>query len=50
MDKITLLLVLVMSENKSSTSYCHFYMFLVLKTLFALLLLVYLLGIVNGMP
>ena len=44
MEKITLLLVLVMSENPSSILYCHFYMFFVLKTFFALLLIVYLLG------
>ena len=47
MDKINLLLVLVMSENSSSILHCHFHMFLVLKTFFVLLLVVYLLGIVN---
>ena len=44
---LVLVIVLVMSENSSSIFYCHFYMFLVLKTLITLLLLVYLLGIVN---
>ena len=29
MEKITLLLVLVMSENPSSILYCHFYVFCV---------------------